>query len=145
MRKCFRSMLYYAERKVIFWHVSFLFCDLATFFHLVSKYMWPFLTIFLFVVEVAVDKTKSFCPMVGCDGICSGIPGASEPTTCQEVITSQKGNSFKLYSKILSTHSSLQVFIRCWLWLDVTWQLELLYLINSQMVNINYPHFFVLE
>lgn len=34
--------------------------------------------------EVAVDKTKSFCPMVGCDGICCGIPGASEPTTCQE-------------------------------------------------------------
>ena len=52
------------------------------------------LTIFLFVVEVAVDKTKSFCPMVDCDGICSGIPGATEPTTCQEVITSQKGNVF---------------------------------------------------
>ena len=37
------------------------------------------------VAEVAVDKTKSFCPVVGCDGICNGIPGAAEPTVCQEV------------------------------------------------------------
>lgn len=34
--------------------------------------------------EVAVDKTKSFCPMAGCDGICDGIPGAAQPTACQE-------------------------------------------------------------
>lgn len=34
--------------------------------------------------EVAVDKKKSFCPLAGCDGICNGLPGVAEPSTCQE-------------------------------------------------------------
>lgn len=37
------------------------------------------------VVEVAVDKTKTFCPMAGCEGICSGLPDLAQPTVCQEV------------------------------------------------------------
>ncbi|RMX44693.1 hypothetical protein pdam_00012736 [Pocillopora damicornis] len=34
--------------------------------------------------EVAVDKTKTFCPMAGCEGICSGLPDLAQPTVCQE-------------------------------------------------------------
>ena len=37
------------------------------------------------VAEVAVDRTKTFCPMAGCEGICDGLPGVAQPTVCQEV------------------------------------------------------------
>lgn len=34
--------------------------------------------------EVAVDKSKAFCPMAGCDGVCNGVPGAAQSTVCKE-------------------------------------------------------------
>ncbi|KAL9980327.1 hypothetical protein ACROYT_G008898 [Oculina patagonica] len=34
--------------------------------------------------EVAIDKTKTFCPMAGCEGVCDGLPGVAQPTVCQE-------------------------------------------------------------
>ena len=40
---------------------------------------------FTITTEVAVDKTKSFCPMAGCGGVCDGVPGVAQPTVCQEV------------------------------------------------------------
>ena len=33
-----------------------------------------------------MDKSKTFCPMAGCDGVCDGLPGVAQPTVCQEVI-----------------------------------------------------------
>ena len=49
--------------------------------------MWQLLKceLFLFATEIAVDKTKAFCPVVGCDGVCSGVPGSKQPTVCKEV------------------------------------------------------------
>lgn len=34
--------------------------------------------------EIAVDKTKAFCPIAGCDGVCSGVPGTEQPAVCKE-------------------------------------------------------------
>lgn len=34
--------------------------------------------------EVAVDQTKTFCPIPGCEGICDGIPGVAQPVNCSE-------------------------------------------------------------
>ena len=47
------------------------------------------------VAEVAVDRTKTFCPMAGCEGICDGLPGVAQPTVCQEV----NENTFILLSR----------------------------------------------
>ncbi|XP_031569634.1 probable E3 ubiquitin-protein ligase RNF144A-B [Actinia tenebrosa] len=34
--------------------------------------------------EVAVDKSKTFCPIPGCEGVCDGIPGMAQQTYCQD-------------------------------------------------------------
>ena len=39
----------------------------------------------LIIAEVAVDKTKAFCPMARCEGICDGLPGVAQPSVCKEV------------------------------------------------------------
>lgn len=35
--------------------------------------------------EVSIDKTKTFCPVAGCDGVCKGIPGVAQQSECKEV------------------------------------------------------------
>ncbi|KAK3702069.1 hypothetical protein QZH41_014769, partial [Actinostola sp. cb2023] len=34
--------------------------------------------------EVIVDKTKTFCPVPGCEGVCDGMPGVEQPSNCKE-------------------------------------------------------------
>ena len=37
------------------------------------------------LAEVAINQTKAFCPIPGCEGICDGIPGVAQPVNCFEV------------------------------------------------------------
>lgn len=42
--------------------------------------------------EVTIDKTKTFCPVAGCEGVCTGMPGVSQQSHCKEVSNNLMAN-----------------------------------------------------
>ncbi|XP_015754338.1 PREDICTED: probable E3 ubiquitin-protein ligase RNF144A-A [Acropora digitifera] len=52
--------------------------------------------------EIALDKTKAFCPIAGCDGVCSGVPGTEQPAVCKEHKRKLLCDIYYCYSVVIS-------------------------------------------